>query len=226
MLGAQRLVEGAEKFGFNRSIDFNLPLATSLMPDPDRDDHVGDSMGRRRRARRPAREPRRPQATALQMALVGCAVANDGTIMQPYLVDSIYNANGEKSFSEQPGKLMQAVSAQTANRVLEVLKGVVERGTGTEAAIAGVFGCGQDGHRRAPGARGRQLVRRHRAGWTTPASWWWSPPSKRGRRFPQTRGLRACSRRRLAFKGFYKEGLTMAMRRTSPVTMGMLANAH
>ena len=145
MLGAQRLVEGAEKFGFNRSIDFDLPLATSLMPDPDEMTTwetawaaAGEPVGQHE-------SPAGPQATALQMALVGCAVANDGTIMQPYLVDSIYNANGEKSFSEQPGKLMQAVSAQTANRVLEVLKGVVERGTGTEAAIAGVSVAGKTG---------------------------------------------------------------------------------
>ena len=34
-LGPERLVEGAEKFGFNKNIDFDLPLATSLMPDPD-----------------------------------------------------------------------------------------------------------------------------------------------------------------------------------------------
>ena len=34
-IGAERLVSGAERFGFNESIDFDLPLATSLMPDPD-----------------------------------------------------------------------------------------------------------------------------------------------------------------------------------------------
>ena len=40
---------------------------------------------------------------------------------------------------------MQAVSSQTAGRVLEVLKGVVERGTGTEAAISGVSVAGKTG---------------------------------------------------------------------------------
>ena len=203
MLGAQRLVEGAEKFGFNRSIDFHLPLATSLMPDPDEMTTWETAWAAAGEPVEPpcTMSPAGPQATALQMALVGCAVANDGTIMQPYLVDSIYNANGEKSFSEQPGKLMQAVIAQTANRVLEVLKGVVERGTGTEAAIAGVLVAGKTGTAEQPGARGRQLVRRHRARGQPQRRGGASPSSKRGRRFPQTRGLRTCFETALGVQG-------------------------
>ena len=34
-LGSKRLVDAAEKFGFNNTLNFDLPLATSLMPDPD-----------------------------------------------------------------------------------------------------------------------------------------------------------------------------------------------
>lgn len=49
--------------------------------------------------------------------MVGTAIANDGVIMQPYLVDSVNNANGERSFSASPTKLMQAVSKTTAGRV-------------------------------------------------------------------------------------------------------------
>ena len=46
--------------------------------------------------------PAGPQATVLQMALVGCAIANDGVIMQPYLVDSVYNAEGTNSYRAAP----------------------------------------------------------------------------------------------------------------------------
>ena len=35
-IGAQLLVEGAEAFGFNKDLDFELPVVTSLMPDPTR----------------------------------------------------------------------------------------------------------------------------------------------------------------------------------------------
>ena len=95
---------------------------------------------------RPGREsPAGPQATVLEMAMVGTAIANDGVIMQPYLVDSVNNANGERSFSASPTKLMQAVSKTTAGRVRDVLLGVVQNGTGTAAAIPGIDVAGKTG---------------------------------------------------------------------------------
>lgn len=144
-MGAEMLVRGAEKFGFNSEIDFDLPVATSLMPDPDEMTEwetawaaAGEPVGQHE-------SPAGPQATVLQMALVGCAIANDGVIMQPYLVDGIYNANGERSFTAQPTKWKQAVSSATAQRALKVLEGVVSNGTGAEAAISGVSVAGKTG---------------------------------------------------------------------------------
>ena len=149
-MGADALVAGAEDFGFNKDIEFALTLYTSLMPDPDDMTEwetawaaSGENVGENKTASHPS--PNGPQATVLEMALVGSAIANDGTIMQPYLVDGIYNANGERSFTAQPTKLMQAVSETTAGRVRDVLVGVVNNGTGTDAAIDGVQVAGKTG---------------------------------------------------------------------------------
>ena len=149
-MGADALVAGAEDFGFNKDIEFALTLYTSLMPDPDDMTEwetawaaAGENVGENKTANHPS--PNGPQATVLEMALVGSAIANDGTIMQPYLVDGIYNANGERSFTAQPTKLMQAVSETTAGRVRDVLVGVVNNGTGTDAAIDGVQVAGKTG---------------------------------------------------------------------------------
>ena len=149
-MGADALVAGAEDFGFNKDIEFALTLYTSLMPDPDDMTEwetawaaSGENVGENKTANHPS--PNGPQATVLEMALVGSAIANDGTIMQPYLVDGIYNANGERSFTAQPTKLMQAVSETTAGRVRDVLVGVVNNGTGTDAAIDGVQVAGKTG---------------------------------------------------------------------------------
>lgn len=149
-MGADALVAGAEDFGFNKDIEFALTLYTSLMPDPDDMTEwetawaaSGENVGENKTASHPS--PNGPQATVLEMALVGSAIANDGTIMQPYLVDGVYNANGERSFTAQPTKLMQAVSETTAGRVRDVLVGVVNNGTGTDAAIDGVQVAGKTG---------------------------------------------------------------------------------
>ena len=146
-MGAEKLVDGADKFGFNRKIDFTLSTATSLMAEP-------DEMTKWELAWSAAGEPVNPQnhpspagpqATVLEMALVGCAIANDGAIMNPYLVEGVYNANGERSFTATPNKFLQAVSKETANRVKDVLKGVVTDGTGTAAALPGVEVAGKTG---------------------------------------------------------------------------------
>ncbi len=144
-IGAQLLVEGAEAFGFNKDLDFELPVVTSLMPDPDEMTEwetawasAGEPVGEHE-------SPAGPQASVLEMAMVGCAVANNGTIMQPYLVDSVYNANGERSYQAQATTYLQAITSETASRVKEVLKDVVDYGTGTTAAINGVQVAGKTG---------------------------------------------------------------------------------
>ena len=144
-IGAQLLVEGAEAFGFNQELDFELPTVTSLMPDPDEMTEwetawasAGEPVGEHE-------SPAGPQASVLEMAMVGCAVANGGTIMQPYLVDSGYNANGERSYQARSSSYLQAITSETAQRVKEVLKDVVDYGTGTAAAINGVQVAGKTG---------------------------------------------------------------------------------
>ena len=144
-IGAQLLVEGAEAFGFNKDLDFELPVVTSLMPDPDEMTEwetawasAGEPVGEHE-------SPAGPQVSVLEMAMVGCAVANNGTIMQSYLVDSVYNANGERSYQAQATTYLQAITSETASRVKEVLKDVVDYGTGTTAAINGVQVAGKTG---------------------------------------------------------------------------------
>lgn len=65
--------------------------------------------------------------------------------MKPYLVDGVYNANGQRSFTAQPEKLRTSISSDTAKRVRDILKGVVKQGTGTTAQINGVEVAGKTG---------------------------------------------------------------------------------
>ena len=144
-IGADLLVQMAMNFGFNETIKFDLPLAMSLMPNPDEMTEwetawaaCGEPVGEHE-------SPAGPQATVLEMCMVGSAIANEGALMQPYLVDGVYNANGERSFSAAPVKLKQAIDKETAAKVMTVLEGVVTEGTGTRAAIEGVKVAGKTG---------------------------------------------------------------------------------
>ena len=85
--------------------------------------------------------------------VVGAAIANEGAIMQPYLVDGIYNANGERSFSPIPVKLKQAMDADTAAAEIDSMKGGVTEGTGGKAALDDVAVAGKTGtHERGDGS--------------------------------------------------------------------------
>lgn len=144
-MGADMLVKTAEDFGFNQKVKFDLPLAESLMPNPDEMTEwetawaaAGEPVGEHE-------SPAGPQTSVLQMAMVGCAIANNGVIQKPYLVDSVYNAEGKCSFTAQPAALMTATNSSIANRVKTVLEGVVSSGTGTAAAVPGVKIAGKTG---------------------------------------------------------------------------------
>lgn len=144
-LGADRLVAEANAFGFDKTFDFELPMAKSLMPDPDEMTlwetawaAAGEPVGEHE-------SPAGPQATVMEMALVGCAMAHDGTIMKPYLVEGVYNSNGSRGYAATPQSLWRATTPEVAGRVLDVMKGVVTSGSGTDAAISGVSVAGKTG---------------------------------------------------------------------------------
>ena len=143
-IGAEALVASADKFGFDSSVNFELPLAASVMSKPSDMSvwetawaAVGQPVGDEANGG--------PVATVLEMGLVGCAIANDGTIMHPYLVEGIYNANGQRSFTATPSPFQRAVSELTAQRVSTVLEGVVNYGTGYNIQMADVQVAGKTG---------------------------------------------------------------------------------
>lgn len=84
-------------------------------------------------------------ATPLQMAMVAAAVGNGGTLMAPYLVDSVTNHSGATVAAGTPRTLHRAVSRATAERLQQLMEAVVTEGTGTNAAIPGVVVGGKTG---------------------------------------------------------------------------------
>lgn len=75
------------------------------------------------------------QVSPYHMTLISAAIANGGTLMKPYLVDSVNNYTGtniSKNLPEKYGKLM---TSEEAARLKEYMTAVVTSGTG--AALSG-----------------------------------------------------------------------------------------
>lgn len=82
-------------------------------------------------------------ATPLQMAGVYATIANDGQWVEPHVVAEIIGPDGEQIISEP--RRRQVVSAETAGLMRQMLRGVVEGGTGRRARIDGFSVGGKTG---------------------------------------------------------------------------------
>ncbi|NLG10094.1 MAG: FtsW/RodA/SpoVE family cell cycle protein [Coriobacteriaceae bacterium] len=144
-IGAQNLVKASEGFGFNKHVGMDFSAVNSLMPDPAQMTDwetawsgVGQPVGEHS-------SPAGPQTTVLQMAMVGAAFANEGTIMSPYVVDRLISASGAVLSTTSPSTFAAAVSPSVAKEVNSALAGVVNSGTGTAAQISGYNVVGKTG---------------------------------------------------------------------------------
>lgn len=84
-------------------------------------------------------------ATPLQMALVASALANDGLLAAPHMVEKVMNADGDALESFEDGETRRVVSESTARQLRSAMVTVVEDGTGTNARIDGAEVGGKTG---------------------------------------------------------------------------------
>lgn len=133
-LGAQRLHDGAQSFGFNRTppLDVSPGAARSVFPPVDffvrNDPQLAQG----------AIGQGNVSATPLQMALVASAIANGGTIREPHFLKEVRDSDGNVVQSEPNNEWLRAVSPEVAATMNQLMVGVVNSGTGTRAAISGV----------------------------------------------------------------------------------------
>ncbi|GGR74416.1 penicillin-binding protein [Streptomyces humidus] len=136
-VGNKKMIEQAEKFGFNEAeLDTPVRAAESIFPQDNRPQNSLDGIGQGSN-----------RATPLQMAMVASAVANDGKLMKPYMVDQLKAPNLDTLETTQPQQLSQAVSSKTAQALQEMMETVVNdpQGTGGKAKINGVVVGGKTG---------------------------------------------------------------------------------
>ena len=84
-------------------------------------------------------------ATPLQIANSYSTIANKGVMMKPYLIKSINDLSGNSVFSASPEIIRRVISENTALRLNEILKSVVNKGTGKSVRIDNLQVCGKTG---------------------------------------------------------------------------------
>ncbi|OQR60644.1 penicillin-binding protein [Streptomyces maremycinicus] len=136
-VGNEKMIEQAGKFGFNEAeLDTPVRAAESIYPEDNAPQNALDGIGQGSN-----------RATPLQMAMVASAVANDGKLMKPYMVDQLKAPNLDTLETTEPQQLSQAVSSKTAQALQEMMETVVNdpQGTGGKAKIDGVTVGGKTG---------------------------------------------------------------------------------
>lgn len=84
--------------------------------------------------------------SALQLTTAISAIANGGTLMQPYVVDRIMDSKGNVVKQFSPVSRQRVVSAETAKNVARMMEAVAaEGGTGTNASVDGYKVAGKTG---------------------------------------------------------------------------------
>ncbi|MEA2199101.1 MAG: penicillin-binding protein [Solirubrobacteraceae bacterium] len=83
--------------------------------------------------------------TPMQMAMVAAAVANGGKLMAPHLTDRVVNPDGQTVLQIKPTVFSQVMSPTTAQVVAQMMRKVVEEGTGQPANLGGISVAGKTG---------------------------------------------------------------------------------
>ncbi|MBN1460956.1 MAG: penicillin-binding protein 2 [Armatimonadetes bacterium] len=140
-LGARRLHEWVERFGFGEETGIELAgESRGILSSPNRWSQMrvanlgfGQGIG----------------VTPLQLLSAYSAVANGGWRVKPRLVRAVSDPLGEIAYREPP-QTERILSAETAARMRRVMTSVVEEGTGKTAQIPGRLVAGKTGTAQKP----------------------------------------------------------------------------
>jgi penicillin-binding protein A len=83
--------------------------------------------------------------TPLQMATVAQTVANGGLRMEPRLVEKVLDPDGRTIDAPLPDEAERVMSEESASQLADMMRNVVEQGTGTAAQLEGVEVSGKTG---------------------------------------------------------------------------------
>jgi len=119
-VGAEELRDYAGRFGFNRQIASDMPIqqGKALIED--------DAWTLAEAASGYTREN---TMSPLQGALIAATVANDGVMMEPYVVNSVHRGDGTQIYSAAPKIAGKSLDKDTAGEIRTLMRETVRKGT-------------------------------------------------------------------------------------------------
>ena len=149
-MGIEQLSKGSHKFGFGKRVEIepDMYAAESDVPvsftgadgktlPTGKDGTARSGIGQEN-----------VRATPLQMALVASAVANEGKIMDPYLVQKVRAKDQTELYSASPKEFAEPITDDQAEQLSDMMRAVVTEGTATNLGsmrIAGKTGTAEQG---------------------------------------------------------------------------------
>jgi penicillin-binding protein A len=134
-LGSQKLADEAEKFGFNKPSPYQLPAATSVIPEKQDVPATAQSAIGQRDVR----------VSPLQMATVAATIANGGRRMAPFVAQAVVSDKGRVIKRFEGEDFGQAIPERVAGDLKDMMLQVVESGTGQDAQLPGLQVAGKTG---------------------------------------------------------------------------------
>jgi penicillin-binding protein A len=120
-LGPSRLRQYASKFGFNRTLASDVPFQTGSVHIPDHLWGLAESA---------SGFTLKSTLSPLHGALIAASVVNDGTMMQPFLIESLEAPETNAfAYHVSPHILSQALSEEGARELRILMRETVQKGT-------------------------------------------------------------------------------------------------
>ncbi len=119
-IGAETLRAYAARFGFNRKIAGDLPIQEG------RAEITDDAWSLAETASGYTRDN---TMSPLQGALIAASVANDGVMMEPYVVETVHGQDGSVIYQAEPKIGSQTVSSEAAAEIRALMRETIVRGT-------------------------------------------------------------------------------------------------
>lgn len=137
---------GLDKASFSRTLDDlmfgkDLPLTLScatssvqVSEDMSVDDMMQTSIGQGK-----------TQITPIHLNMLTCAIANDGVLMKPYVIDHVENDAQEIVKSFKPSSYGRLISSEESDVLTELMTAVVQKGTATKLKGLSYTAAGKTG---------------------------------------------------------------------------------